>query len=413
MAAIPQRSGESWESCMEAGCGAAGLVQAGRLCVAHVDDEGLRRVVGGARHGRPLDARGATIDQALLERILDVAPTDSSGRPVLREARFDRATFGDEARLERVVFERDASFDGATFESDASFVGTTFESYARFGRVRFGGTASFSETKFAGHAWFAAARFAQDANFEGATFSGPAWFGGTTFEADALFPRSRFGSDVSFDETSFGCHALFAETVFGGEARLTEASFEHEPRYDGAVFRGKSGAPQAAVRQAVWTGSALAPWPARAGATILDHAVPAATLAVAAVLGLMLDRLQYSPPYAILLGAAACVSVGFIARNLVSQGETGQTSGKRRLGLSLVRQRDALPVGTKMSVIRYALHLVDTLPLLMGWLWPLWDRRRQTFADKITTTVVIRRRGWDGSGSSDLAEGSASASAFS
>ena len=35
-------------------------------------------------------------------------------------------------------------------------------------------------------------------------------------------------------------------------------------------------------------------------------------------------------------------------------------------------------------------HLLDTVPALLGWLWPLWDRRHRTFADLLLGTEVRR-----------------------
>lgn len=37
---------------------------------------------------------------------------------------------------------------------------------------------------------------------------------------------------------------------------------------------------------------------------------------------------------------------------------------------------------------RDAAHLLDTAALFLGWLWPLWDRRRRTFADLLLRTEV-------------------------
>jgi hypothetical protein len=39
--------------------------------------------------------------------------------------------------------------------------------------------------------------------------------------------------------------------------------------------------------------------------------------------------------------------------------------------------------------VRHVCHFVDGLFCGLGYLWPLWDDRRQTFADKIMSTVVI------------------------
>ena len=39
----------------------------------------------------------------------------------------------------------------------------------------------------------------------------------------------------------------------------------------------------------------------------------------------------------------------------------------------------------------YPVCIASATPMVcyLGWLWPLWDRRNQTFADKIMNTVVI------------------------
>ena len=39
--------------------------------------------------------------------------------------------------------------------------------------------------------------------------------------------------------------------------------------------------------------------------------------------------------------------------------------------------------------MRLLAHYIDSLICYLGWLWPLWDSRNQTIADKIMGTVVI------------------------
>ena len=46
-------------------------------------------------------------------------------------------------------------------------------------------------------------------------------------------------------------------------------------------------------------------------------------------------------------------------------------------------------MGAGWSFLRQMAHYVDNLVCYLGWLWPLWDRRNQTLADKIMGTVVI------------------------
>jgi len=55
-----------------------------------------------------------------------------------------------------------------------------------------------------------------------------------------------------------------------------------------------------------------------------------------------------------------------------------------------VREIDGQVVGAGTSVGRGFLHIIDGLPLYLGYLWPLWDAKKQTFADKIVQTVVVK-----------------------
>ena len=71
------------------------------------------------------------------------------------------------------------------------------------------------------------------------------------------------------------------------------------------------------------------------------------------------------------------------------QGRTGQTIGKRRVGLFLVREADLRPIGVRRAALRQLAHSIDAALLGVGFLWPLWDAKHQTFADQIFATVVL------------------------
>ena len=83
------------------------------------------------------------------------------------------------------------------------------------------------------------------------------------------------------------------------------------------------------------------------------------------------------------------VTTAFQVWNMYQQGLTGQTVGKKLVGLVLVRESDAQPVGPSVSIGRWLTHILDALPCGAGYFSPLWDGRRQTFADKIFRTVVV------------------------
>ena len=75
----------------------------------------------------------------------------------------------------------------------------------------------------------------------------------------------------------------------------------------------------------------------------------------------------------------------------LKQGRTGYTIGKGVLGIKLIKQDTGQPMGAGLSFVRQLAHIVDALPCYLGYLWPLWDAKRQTFADKIMGTVVIEQ----------------------
>jgi uncharacterized RDD family membrane protein YckC len=74
----------------------------------------------------------------------------------------------------------------------------------------------------------------------------------------------------------------------------------------------------------------------------------------------------------------------------IRQGRTGQSIGKGVLGIRLLRDRDGSTLGAGLSFGRYILHILDAIPCGLGYLWPLWDAKRQTFADKIVSSVVVK-----------------------
>jgi uncharacterized RDD family membrane protein YckC len=92
----------------------------------------------------------------------------------------------------------------------------------------------------------------------------------------------------------------------------------------------------------------------------------------------------------VLILAGALTSLAFFIWNIcIRQGRTGATVGKSVLAIRLVNS-DLQPIGAGWSFLRYVLHIVDALPCYLGYLWPLWDSRKQTFADKIMSTYVIQ-----------------------
>ncbi|KUJ51392.1 putative RDD family membrane protein YckC [Streptomyces sp. 3212.3] len=116
-------------------------------------------------------------------------------------------------------------------------------------------------------------------------------------------------------------------------------------------------------------------------------------------LGTLVDGLVFLVPYLlVILGrdTPALAVIGGLAIfavaiwQLIMEGRTGQTLGKKALGIRLVRESDGQPLGIGMAFVRRLAHFLDSLACYLGWLWPLWDAKKQTFADKVCSSIVIR-----------------------
>ena len=150
-------------------------------------------------------------------------------------------------------------------------------------------------------------------------------------------------------------------------------------------------------------GPPLAHWGRRAAGALVDAALLLPFYLVAGVGG---GLAQESGFFVTALGLLVTLVgwvgvVGFaIWNHLIKQGRTGRTIGKGLVGIKLVTKDAAsandaagdaagdASVGVPVALIRQVLHVLDAFCLL-GYLWPLWDEKRQTFADKIVGTLVV------------------------
>lgn len=71
------------------------------------------------------------------------------------------------------------------------------------------------------------------------------------------------------------------------------------------------------------------------------------------------------------------------------QGTTGSSIGKSMLKFKVVGEKTGKPIGFGMSVVRQLAHIIDAAICYIGYLFPLWDAKRQTIADKLISTVCL------------------------
>jgi len=125
-------------------------------------------------------------------------------------------------------------------------------------------------------------------------------------------------------------------------------------------------------------------------ASLVDSAIALGLLLVVLVLSAIAKTVSDGLGGLLLfLGYIAIIAFGFWQRWV--EGETGQTIGKKQIGISVVRQQDGQYIGGLMGIVRNLAHIVDGITCYVGFLWPLWDEKRQTFADKVMGTVVIEK----------------------
>jgi uncharacterized RDD family membrane protein YckC len=103
-----------------------------------------------------------------------------------------------------------------------------------------------------------------------------------------------------------------------------------------------------------------------------------------------LCKLPTSTGWAIFAVLAGVGLIAFFVMYCRAVGKTGQFWGHRGAGVRIVDATTGAPIGAGRAFGRYIAHILDAAPCYLGFLWPLWDKKKQTFADKIVGTVSIR-----------------------
>lgn len=126
---------------------------------------------------------------------------------------------------------------------------------------------------------------------------------------------------------------------------------------------------------------------ARVLAYVVDIVCPLGAITVCAVLGVW-----YAPGIwtRIACAAAAAGLTCVIFHNRIRvQGSTGRTWGRDLTGSRTGNLRHDRPVGLPRVALRELVRIVDSLPMLIVWLWPWRHRAGRTLADELAGTRVI------------------------
>lgn len=127
-------------------------------------------------------------------------------------------------------------------------------------------------------------------------------------------------------------------------------------------------------------------WGLRAAGSLIDFA----PIFVLPILGAIIATNANSLIGGIISGVGYLAGIGWTVYNRwIKMGTTGQSLGKKMVNTKLVRESDGQPIGPLMAFVRDLCHNLDGWVCGLGYLWPLWDEKKQTFADKILSTVVV------------------------
>lgn len=124
-------------------------------------------------------------------------------------------------------------------------------------------------------------------------------------------------------------------------------------------------------------------WAARAGALAIDVLPAIAVIATMALLAITTP--QWGLLWWVFTVTAVLAFLVMVVNRWVLPPLTGWSLGRAVLGIRIVTGGD-VPAGTARLVLRDVAHLLDTISLFIGWLWPLWDARKRTFADLLLRT---------------------------
>jgi uncharacterized RDD family membrane protein YckC len=88
-------------------------------------------------------------------------------------------------------------------------------------------------------------------------------------------------------------------------------------------------------------------------------------------------------------GTAISVALGVAYYGWLEGSNSGQTLGKKWIGIRVIDFNTGGPIGFGRAVIRYFGRWVSAIVCLLGYFWMLWDKEKQTWHDKFANDVVV------------------------
>jgi uncharacterized RDD family membrane protein YckC len=101
-----------------------------------------------------------------------------------------------------------------------------------------------------------------------------------------------------------------------------------------------------------------------------------------------------SPKPAMIGGGIALIIAGFLVVAFIylrALGRTGQTWGRKIVGIKVIGETTGEPIGFGRALGRQLFaSFISGQILYLGYLWMLWDDKKQTWHDKVVNSIVVK-----------------------
>jgi uncharacterized RDD family membrane protein YckC len=125
------------------------------------------------------------------------------------------------------------------------------------------------------------------------------------------------------------------------------------------------------------------------GAVLLVAAAPEVDTYGSSVDGTANGGLALTGGLLIFLGIVLIIAIQ-VWNRIFKMGRTGQSVGKKAMGIKLVNDSTGEPIGALQAFLRELLSAVINQAFYISYLWMLWDDNKQTLHDKIVHSTVIQ-----------------------
>lgn len=89
------------------------------------------------------------------------------------------------------------------------------------------------------------------------------------------------------------------------------------------------------------------------------------------------------------LGSVVNLVLGLAYYGYLEGSPSGQTVGKKAMNIRVIDFAGGGAIGPGRALLRYIGRILSAIPCGLGYFWMLWDSEKQTWHDKIATTVVV------------------------